>query len=311
MKFAKGFGILLLLATAAPAAADSLLGVYLEAPFVAQASSDEEPTFFGPTVEIDLRLSVGNEEAERPLQLRRPLLELARWTLLRDGQPLAGESYEIVATAAPEKYTIGQALQGDPRRLDQLEMEVGLRLKLILRERSKEPFPDGFYRLEVGVDTAGVLLPDGQPWVGRGGAGLTVFRVANPVSEADLSRQIVAQANRHILEQNPQGAVEAFERLVQLQPSSRYAWERLGSAQVAAGLYREAVQSFERFGNDDQRDAHSTVPSLMAAAYLATGQPDKAKAALRQIHSEEQAVAEMERIGRMVKQSEERKPTPR
>lgn len=205
-------------------ATDSYLAIYCSPKASTSASQYDEPVLYGQQDQLEISLSIANEEGRKSIFLPEDFKGHLVIELTKDKEKWPAEKLQAEFSAMKTKYTYDAQLserEYDPQNFQVLEPGIGLRTTFILKRQDGTPFPYGFYKLICYFKQGSVKFEDGGPWQGRGGRGGGIFRILKIQTREDLRRYYIIRGGLLLQENRLDEALEAYQTLIKLEPENK------------------------------------------------------------------------------------------
>jgi hypothetical protein len=314
-----------LLVTAPVSAYNVVLWVNVHSLDTMSAKNDGGPSkseTYGTLAELRFQVFLTNEvEAEdggETVFMAGPLREVLAVELVRNGEPLDPVALEVAWEAEDERVDMVsfQELPLDGEGGEHpLPPRVRLSNRLTVRRANGQPFALGEYEVWMRVKPGAIWRADGGPWQGRredgqlwedrGGVGVVYLEIREAVTLEDRKKQLRRQGS--LLEERGayEQALELRKQLVALDPEDLNSYSWLGYAHYQLRQYREAAVALERvMPLVRASEGYSLLHLTLAESYVALGEEEKAKEALRGYVFEKDIEAELVRLRESLERQE-------
>lgn len=281
---------------------DSYLGIYCSPKYTTSGYPRyDESVTYGERNELEFELSIVNEEGTSSIFIPRDFQGHLVIELTKDAEKLPEESLVVQFGMMKRKYKYDTQLseQGyDSSHFEVLEPGIGLRTSFTLKRRDGSPFLCGYYKLICYFKKGSVRFEDGTEWLGRGGGGGSVFHILKVTTLDDQKRQYIIKGSEFLQKNQPQEALEAYQKLIELAPDDigNYAW--LGETYMRMQRYQEAISTFEKALPAFVGRERTSVPDNLAFCYVAVNREEKAREILKRFYGEHNKAYIEEIIGR-------------
>jgi len=250
---------------------------------------EEAVVYYEGQTQFEVVLSLSNENGITQIVLpedfeRHIILELKK----KDDLKTPKENLEIMDKGIVNKYKYKEAADYDRQNFKVLEPGTGMRASLIGKLNNNRPLESGLYELRCE-------FKEGSLNHVKSGYGGHRFRIVKPEMKDDLRAYYGAKGNQYFHANQPDKALEYYQKAYELDPSNSDVYAGLGYAYLGLKDYRNAVIYLEKALSKELK-GKSGLPGALARAYLATGEEKKALDTLRLIMTEDDAQRSLQEL---------------